>query len=552
MAQELSEVLGFGRYEPLFRIGIGGMAEVYAARIRGEAGFQKLVAVKRMLPHLSGDQRFVDMFLDEARLAATITSPHVVQTLDLGRADDDSLYIVLELIVGVTLSQVMGYLTERGERMDPGIALELIAQAAQGLDDAHEARSPAGDSLQLVHRDVSPQNILISEDGRARVSDFGIAHAMYLRRTHTRAGEIKGKLSYFSPEQAFGRRIDRRSDVFALGVVAWEILVGDRLFPGTSMQVLEAVREKPIPPPHELRPELPRVVSDAVTKALERDPDRRYSTAAQLASALKRAATHFGDPPAPRDIGRFVSQVGGPRLESMRRQIRLADAPGGAGGTEIIDAELLESFGDQLTDIDDPDTLLEPQGSPADHDGATQPRGEPPINTALAIAEAPTVAADLASADSPTRDLRSRSGSRVLSRPLLLIAVGAIALMGLGAAAVVIASRVGSETGGTVSTPMAGSFASEGPPAEPATEDPEATPRLDVQDDPERDEPVVEAISDPLSQGSDADTPPPRPIRHPHDRGHQGTSMVDEVPTTSPSMMSPLPSIEWFDNTRHR
>jgi serine/threonine-protein kinase len=324
VAKGLAEVLRFGRYEPLFRIGIGGMAEVYAARIRGEAGFQKLVAVKRMLPHLSGDQRFVNMFLDEARLAASISSPHVVQTLDLGRAEDDSLYIVMELAVGVTLADVMRWHGDRGDLCDPGVALELLAQAAQGLDDAHEARAPTGEPLHLVHRDMSPQNILVGIDGRARVSDFGIAHAVHLRRTHTQVGEKKGKFSYFSPEQAFGHPLDRRSDVFSLGIVAWELLSGRRLFRGAMQEAILAVRERPVPHLSQVRPELAAEVSDTVMHALERDLDSRYPTAAQCSrSAIHRRRA--------RSVGscRTSAGAGSRRCRSGSRPRDLAAMPRG-------------------------------------------------------------------------------------------------------------------------------------------------------------------------------------------------------------------------------
>jgi serine/threonine-protein kinase len=321
MARDLAEVVDFGRYEPLFRIGLGGMAEVYAARIRGEAGFQKLVAVKRMLPHLTGDKKFVDMFLDEARLAANISSPHVVQTLDLGRADDDSLYIVMDLILGVTISQMLRHLAEKKQYVDSGIAIELITQAAQGLDDAHEAVAPNGQPLSLVHRDISPQNILIGTDGRARVTDFGIAHAIMLRRTETQVGEMKGKFAYFSPEQALGKGLDRRSDIFALGIVAWELVTGRRLFRGTPLEQLEAVKRCEIPPPAEVRPDLPKELSDAIMQALARDPEDRYASAAALSASLRRAGATIGDIPNPRVIGRFVKEVGGNRLERMRQCI---------------------------------------------------------------------------------------------------------------------------------------------------------------------------------------------------------------------------------------
>ena len=319
--------LRFGRYEALFRIGLGGMAEVYAARMRGEGGFQKLVAVKRMLPHLTGDQKFVDMFLDEARLAANIVSPHVAQTFDLGRSADDSLYIVMELIVGVNLTHFLVFLHEQQRFVDVPVGVEIIAQAAQGLDDAHEARTPTGESLSLVHRDISPQNIMVGIDGRVRVTDFGIAQALHLRTTQTQAGEKKGKYSYFAPEQAFGKPVDRRTDIFALAVVAWELLLGRRLFPGTPLEALESVRDKEIEPAHTLRPEIPESVSKVISRALDRDPDKRFSTAAEFAEALRVALREHYPPPASRDLGNFVAEAGGEWLEQLRGAIATADSP---------------------------------------------------------------------------------------------------------------------------------------------------------------------------------------------------------------------------------
>ncbi|NCQ62094.1 MAG: serine/threonine protein kinase, partial [Myxococcales bacterium] len=184
-----------GRYEMLFRIASGGMAEVWAARVRGEAGFQKLVAIKRMLPNLAEDEDFVAMFLDEARVAANIASPHVVQTLDLGRDDEGALYIVMELIVGVTLGRVLKAATKARRVVPLGMGVELLAQSAHGLHDAHEASTPLGEHLEIVHRDISPQNILLGVDGRARITDFGVAKAV-MRLTQTDAGRIKGKFAY--------------------------------------------------------------------------------------------------------------------------------------------------------------------------------------------------------------------------------------------------------------------------------------------------------------------------------------------------------------------
>ncbi|MBI2394672.1 MAG: serine/threonine protein kinase [Deltaproteobacteria bacterium] len=311
----------FGRYEALFRVAAGGMAEVFAARIRGEAGFEKLVAIKRMLPHLAEDEQFVDMFLDEARVAVHVSSPYVVPTLDLGRAEDGALYIVMELVVGQALSTLIRDQRRRGSRVPVNIALELLAQAAQGLDDAHEAVTPTGVQLGIVHRDVSPHNVLVGVDGRARVTDFGVARAL-MRRTSTQAGELKGKFAYFSPEQADGRPVDRRADVFALGIVAWETLLANRLFTGDDpLQILTRVKELPIPAVHDLDPEVPLAASNAIARALERSLDRRFATAAELAHALREGARALGPAPSAREIGRWVSEAGGESLVKMRSHI---------------------------------------------------------------------------------------------------------------------------------------------------------------------------------------------------------------------------------------
>lgn len=319
-----------GRYELLFRIAAGGMAEVYAARVLGEAGFQKLVAVKRMLPTLADDPEFVTMFLDEARVAANISSPHVVQTLDLGRDSEGALFIVMELVVGVPLSRVMREAAKVKRAVPVAMAVELIAQAALGLHAAHEATTPLGDPLHIVHRDVSPQNILVGVDGRARITDFGVARAV-MRMSHTRAGQVKGKFAYCAPEQLRSESIDRRADLFALGVVAWEVMAAQRLFVADHpMATMERVTSMPIPSLHGIRPKVPQAVSDIVDRMLERDPDARPATGAEVARALREAAQDAGlQLPAVTDVSRFVKAAGGPALAKMRRNIEVGLSRGG-------------------------------------------------------------------------------------------------------------------------------------------------------------------------------------------------------------------------------
>jgi len=349
----------FGRYESLFRIAAGGMAEVHAARIAGEAGFEKLVAVKRMHPHLTGDPEFVAMFLDEARLAANVVSPHVVQTLDLGRDEDDALYIVMELVVGVSLSAIIRGGIRRDALVPVPIACEILAQAAAGLDDAHRARTPTGVHLGIVHRDVSPQNVLVGDDGRVRLADFGVARAL-VRHTHTSVGTTKGKLGYYSPEQADARALDHRSDVFSLGIVAWETLAGRRLFGSEGSSQIARIRSMPIPSPDSVRPEVGAEISEVVLRALERDPARRWQSAAELGAALRAAAS----PPGARALATFLESWAPDELAQLRRDIAMASS-GEREPSAPHDAAAMHPESDSLT-IPDTGSSSEPADLAAD------------------------------------------------------------------------------------------------------------------------------------------------------------------------------------------
>ena len=333
-----------GRYELLFRIASGGMAEVFAARVRGEAGFQKLVALKRMLPTLADDEEFVSMFLDEARVAANISSPNCVQTLDLGRDKDGALFIVMELVVGVTLSRIVKEAKKARGAVPVGMAVELIAQAAEGLHAAHEAHTPDGQALEIVHRDVSPQNILVGVDGRARLTDFGVARAV-LRMTKTDAGRIKGKFAYCSPEQLKFDAVDRRSDVFSLGVVAWEAFAGQRLFVADHpLAIMERVQSMPVPDLTQVRERVPKEVSDVVLWALSRNPDERPPTAYDFAENLRRAARKAGvDLPMQSEVGSFVKAAGGKALNKIRDNIRKALSSSASEFPDAPSAQQLET-----------------------------------------------------------------------------------------------------------------------------------------------------------------------------------------------------------------
>ena len=324
----MTEVLLAGRYELLGRIAAGGMAEVLAARLRGEDGFTRVVAVKRMLPHLASDPQFVEMFLDEARLAAHVHGAHVVATLDLGRDENAAPFIVMDLVIGVTLAQLQRASMAREGPLPIAIALEILADAAQGLEEAHQARNPDGTPLGVVHRDVSPQNILVGADGHARVADFGVARALF-RSTNTETGDLKGKYAYFSPEQSRGSAVDARSDVFAMGIVCWEVLTGHRLFKAEDpVQSVERVRSMPVPPIESLRDGVPESARRAVMHALERDLDQRLPHAGELATVLRRAAVEAGSHGAT-SIAWLVAELAPTQVAAVETLLRTSALPAG-------------------------------------------------------------------------------------------------------------------------------------------------------------------------------------------------------------------------------
>ncbi|WP_437729761.1 serine/threonine-protein kinase [Sorangium sp. So ce1335] len=301
-----------GSYELLVQLATGGMAEVFIARRTGDGAGgegagdgEPLVAVKRIRADLRSESGYAAMLFDEARIASRIVSPHFVPVLDCGLDAGGAPYIVMELVVGVTLK----HLTRPPDMLDVGDALDLIAQAAEGLHAAHEARDSSGELLQVIHRDMSPSNILVGVDGRARICDLGLAYALR-RTTRTKTGTVKGKLSYLSPEQAHARPLDRRSDVFSLGVVAWEALAGRRLFIGSSMlSILHAVLEREVPPLSSEREGVGEAVTAAVARALERDRDARWPTAADFARALRAAAEREGHAPSRGRMGARVDAI---------------------------------------------------------------------------------------------------------------------------------------------------------------------------------------------------------------------------------------------------
>lgn len=298
-----------GRYALFDEIAAGGMATVHLGRLVGQVGFSRTVAVKRLHPQYAKDADFVSMFVDEAKLASRIQHPNVVSTLDVVKTDDE-LFLVMEYVQGEALSRLVRQTARRGERIPVNVVLSVMSGMLHGLHAAHEAKSENREPLNLVHRDISPQNVLVGVDGVARVLDFGVAKAQ-VRSGATKDGQMKGKLSYMSPEQLNGHEVDRRSDVFAAGIVLWEALAGKRLFAGSDTgEILGKVLNSEIPHPKSLVPELPDAVNDAVMKALKRDPAERYQTARDFAVALEHAMPGA----TAHTVGEWVRANGGEEL----------------------------------------------------------------------------------------------------------------------------------------------------------------------------------------------------------------------------------------------
>jgi serine/threonine-protein kinase len=274
-----------GRYELVRKLAEGGMAELWLARLTGSAGFAKLVAVKRILPRLARSPRFADMFLDEGRLAADMRHPNIVQVLEVG-VDDGELFIVMELLDGLDAGRLMSRTLARGERLPLGVAVQIVADAAAGLAYAHDKTSLDGERLEIIHRDVSPQNLFITVDGHTKVVDFGIAKARS-QTTMTEAGTLKGKCGYMSPEQVCGDPVDQRADQFALGVVLWELVAGQRLFRrDTDVDTLRAVLNHEVPPLAHVVDGVPEELERIIARSLHEDPRERFPSCDDLADAL--------------------------------------------------------------------------------------------------------------------------------------------------------------------------------------------------------------------------------------------------------------------------
>lgn len=302
-----------GRYELFDEFASGGMAAIHFGRLSSDSGFSRVVAIKRLHPQLAKDPEFVGMFVEEARVAGRIQHPNVVAVRDVVR-DGDELLLVMDYVHGEPLSSLVRAANALEEPVPPDVAAAIVAMALHGLHAAHEARGDGGARLDIVHRDVSPQNVLVGADGVARVADFGVAKALG-RAQHTAEGSLKGKVAYFAPEQ-LKNDVDRRTDVFAAGVVLWEALLGERLFAAdTHWEIVENVLHAELRRPSDVDPAVPAALSDVVMRALSRDRDARFPTARAMAVALEKVGVA-----TTAAVGEWVERLAGERLKARLEQ----------------------------------------------------------------------------------------------------------------------------------------------------------------------------------------------------------------------------------------
>jgi serine/threonine-protein kinase len=348
-----------GRFEVIAEIGTGGMASVYVARSTGSGGFRRLVAIKVMHAHLSSDESFVDMFLDEARVAATIHHPNVVPIIDVG-FEDGLVFLIMDYIEGDSFSNVEKVAISLRRRIPLGITLRVVLDALAGLHAAHELCDLEGNHLKIIHRDVSPQNIVVGVDGVSRIVDFGIAKAES-RVTTTKVGMIKGKLNFMAPEQLRSAPLDRRVDVFGMGVTLWEAVTLRRLYAGENdFDTARRILTGEYPPLLDFDARLPPVLDEICKKALHPDPDQRFMSADEFADAIE---THLaGSVASGRDVAAFISGVASQKLERERRAMR--ESVNSDMEMDPLSSTVVEPARHTVTDPDVPPSILPSTSAP--------------------------------------------------------------------------------------------------------------------------------------------------------------------------------------------
>jgi serine/threonine-protein kinase len=404
-------VIGVGTrlrdYEIVAPLRVGGMATLYLGRRQGVAGFAKLVAVKVVHPHLAREAQFGQMFVDEALISARIEHPNVVHVTELGQ-QDGAYFLVMEYVHGAALSQLLAALAKRGRRLSPELAVHIAVRVAEGLHAAHETLGDDGQPLHVVHRDISPQNVLLSARGHVKLIDFGIAKARG-RVQQTTTTSLKGKIRYMAPEQAYGQPVDRRADVYALAVVLWEMLTMRRMFTADNdFALLDMVRSPSPPPPSTYLEGCPPALDAAVMHALRPPLDERTPTAAEfrreLAAAMPSALALDAS-----NLGEVLASVLGTELDAERKTITAALQGAGSAELPVVQVPAPETI-DQYTVSDGQIRLLPPEQT------VIQDEAQAPVPTPSPHAATPTPVL-------PTGERRSGL-PRMLAAAALLLALG--------------------------------------------------------------------------------------------------------------------------------
>jgi len=330
-----------GRYTLIEQLAVGGMAEIWLAHLAGPEGFAKIVVIKKIKPHLAKERSFVKMFLNEARLAAQLNHPHIVQIYDMGKIDG-SYFIAMEYINGRDLSEIA--LKAQTEKIPFPVeyAIKIISQVCEGLYYAHCKTDHLGNPLHLVHRDISPQNIFVSFDGGVKILDFGIAKAANSLE-HTQEGTLKGKVSYMSPEQILDGEVDQRSDIFSLGIVFYELVTGYRLFSGENeLAILKSIAEGPIYPPSYFKEDFPWEIEPIILKALAKDPEARYQSAWEIQYELNNLLSRFPFNPTNLHLSNFIKQIFADEITRENRYIekQIAEILGTQQALEFTSAHM--------------------------------------------------------------------------------------------------------------------------------------------------------------------------------------------------------------------
>jgi serine/threonine protein kinase/Tfp pilus assembly protein PilF len=303
----LFEPKQFGKYQLLDKIAEGGMAELFRAKLTGAQGFEKLIAIKRILPNLSGEENLLSAFIDEAKLAALLHHENIIQIYDFGSMDDQ-YFIAMEYLFGKDLRAISRTVRKKDQELGLENILYIICRICAGLDYSHNLKDLQGKALSIIHRDINPQNILITYEGQVKIIDFGIAKAAS-HNTKTRENLIKGKLAYMSPEQANGQAIDHRSDIFSTGIILYELLADRRMFQGETMHVLSLVREAQYDPPEEVIPNLPPKLNAILRRALAKDPDERFRYAGEMLADIEEFMFELSLRPNARSFAGYMKEL---------------------------------------------------------------------------------------------------------------------------------------------------------------------------------------------------------------------------------------------------